>query len=172
MKLLGIDISTRDVALSLICTNTMKVLQTIKVEFPKGASIVEKIKALDTDNDLTELVLKEDIDRVYIEANITAMTGVLYKWVDLGYYHIVGYLMGQWNLDNVELINNNVWKKALGYVTPLKKDYETATLLKRAKETAAIVWVSSKFYGTKCIDSDNADAVLIAYGGYKNGKTN
>lgn len=170
MKLLGIDISTRDVALSLICTNTMKVLQTIKVEFPKGASIVEKIKALDTDNDLTELVLKENVDRVYIEANITAMTGVLYKWVDLGYYHIVGYLMGQWNLDIVELINNNVWKAALKYHTPNKKLFPTATQLKKAKEAAAIRWVKDNFYRVDEIDSDIADAVLIAYGGFKNGK--
>lgn len=171
MKLLGIDISTRDVALTLICTNTMRILKTVKVEFPKESSIVEKIGIMDTDNSLTQLVLNEDFDKVYIENNLTHGS-TLFAWVSHGYYHITGFLMGYFRAEIIELINNSTWKKALAYRTPTKDLYETSKLLKQAKETFAIEWVKEHFYKVDDnIDSDNADAVLIAYGGYLNGKT-
>lgn len=171
MKILGIDISTRDVALTLICTNTMRILKTVKVEFPKGISIVEKIGIMDTDNSLTQLVLNEDFDKVYIENNLSTPL-VTMAWTKYGYYHITGYLMGYFRAEIIELINNSIWKKALAYRTPTKALYETSKLLKQAKEVFAIEWVKEHFYKVdENIDSDNADAVLIAYGGYKNGTT-
>lgn len=161
--ILGVDMSTKDIAFSLIDAENMKVLRTHKITFVPKTDMVQKIAMLKQDHELSAFANRSDF--AFIETNLTHNAMILGRWVRDGLYGLVGYLVGVFKEGQVELIGNTTWKKAMGYITPVIADYKNAYQLTKAKEQSAIKWVQINFGET--MDSDMADATMIAYGGWK-----
>lgn len=153
---LGIDTSTRDIAYTVINTETMKVAYAYKFRFKSEKADI-KGKLLELQADLVkmgEFAEKNQIKEVYIERNLY-QGPTNYTIVGGGFYEICGTLLMEF--ENSLYVTNSEWKKQINYGTV--KGLTTKQKEEKAKAEAFRLFQSH-------LDSDNADAALIAYGGY------
>lgn len=155
--ILGIDVSTKDIAFSEIEVETMRVHQTHKLTFQKGLNVEQKLNTIKKDlyvNMLLDHLI--DFDWVFVERAFYQGKALLNQ-MNNGYYDIVGLLT---NLFDGKQIIPSEWQSQLDYKS---RGLSVSEKKKLAIKTANGLFPHSEDY---LKDNDICDATLIAFGGW------